>query len=181
MEFWLRPTLTIVFTVGVYWIITLDHRRNRQPNEVYAPVGLVLFLGLIGLATAIGVSWGMLLPATWQRDDALAFPFLFLFGVVATITAADLDARKIVWDSERIFIRKLFHSQRSYRWQDVERADNMVFAEAWRLWFRDGYRVGVPHRMVGVPELLSEVAGRPHIELSSEELRQIRRELDEGK
>ena len=179
MEFWLRPILTIVFTVGVYWIITLDHRRNRQPNEVCAPVGLILFLGLIGLTTAIGVGWGMFLPATWQRDDAWAFPLLFLFGVVCTIIAADLDARKIVWDSERILIKKLFHSQRSYRWQDVERADNMVFTEAWRLWFRDGYRVGVPHRMVGIPALLSEVAGRPHIELSSEELRQIRRELDE--
>lgn len=180
-EFWIRPVATIVVTACVYWFISFDHRKrtDENRNQVYGPLGMTLFFGAAGLFGTAGLGSLLIDPETWKRDDIWAVIGLFGFCVVCLFVMIDYDLRKLVWDEDRLVIKKPFRPMRTYSWDQVTRIDQIPFAEAWRIWFDDGIRFQLPWRMIGTNDLLVQAVLRDHIELKDKSLIALRDSLND--
>lgn len=138
------------------------------------PLGLILFFAIPGLAGTAGFGWPLLDPDVWARDDVWAIGGLFATCAGMLFLAVDCDQRKLVWDDQKLLLKKLFSPVRSYAWDDLKRIDNQLVQESWKLRFGDGTRFGLPHRMIGVDEFLNEAVRHDHVELRDMGLQALR-------
>lgn len=169
LEQWLRPVLGLFLTVILYWGITFDHRkRSQHKNQLYAPIGLIIFLGGACSLFCVVIGYGMMQEEFYDNETWPWAIVLFISSLLSLVYTVDIDFRKAVWNDDEIIMSRLFRPEVTLSWNQVRELERSDVLQSWRLRFKDRAGFGFHDYMKGSEELVIACAKRPNIIIPAE-------------